>query len=121
MQFSVSACSDTGRKRAANEDFYALEEKLGLFVVADGLGGHVAGRRASELGVGVFVETVGSDSGGHAPEVLRHAFACAGEAIFMAAQADAELRGMGTTAVCTCCVPAGCMRLRLITRSLASA
>ena len=99
MQLSVSACSDTGRKRAANEDFYALEEKLGLFVVADGLGGHVAGRRAAELGVGVFVETVGSDPEGHASEILRQGFACAGEAIFQAAQADVELRGMGTTLV----------------------
>ncbi len=99
MKFSVSACSDTGRKRAANEDFYALEEKLGLFAVADGLGGHVAGRRASELAVGVFVETVGSDPRGLAPALLRQAFARAGEAIFNAAQADVELRGMGTTLV----------------------
>jgi protein phosphatase len=97
MRFFVSACTDTGRKRAANEDFYALEEKLGLFVVADGLGGHVGGRHASELGVGVFVETVGTDPEGHAPEVLRHAFARAGEAIFEAARNDAALCGMGTT------------------------
>lgn len=99
MRFSVSACTDTGRKRTANEDFYALEEKLGLFVVADGLGGHVAGRRASELAVGVFVETVGSVPDGHAPEVLRTAFARAGEAIFEAARADSSLSGMGTTLV----------------------
>jgi protein phosphatase len=97
MRFSVSACTDVGRKRAANEDSYALEEKLGLFAVADGLGGHVAGRRASELGVGVFVETVGSDPNGHAPGVLRRAFARAGAAIFDAARVDVALRGMGTT------------------------
>jgi protein phosphatase len=97
MRFSVSACTDVGRKRSANEDYYALEEKLGLFVVGDGLGGHVAGRRASELGVEVFVETVGSDPVGHAPGVLRRAFARAGEAILDAARADASLRGMGTT------------------------
>ncbi len=97
MRFSVSACTDVGRKRAANEDSYALCEKLGLFAVADGLGGHVAGRRASELGVGTFVETVGSDPNGHAPGVLRTAFARAGWAIFEAARIDAGLRGMGTT------------------------
>jgi serine/threonine protein phosphatase PrpC len=97
MRFSVSACTDVGRKRAANEDFYALEEKLGLFVVADGLGGHVAGRRASELGVGAFVETVSSDPTGHAPQVLRTGFAHAGEAILEAARVDVALRGMGTT------------------------
>ncbi|MEX2209146.1 MAG: protein phosphatase 2C domain-containing protein [Myxococcota bacterium] len=97
MKFSFSACTDVGRKRAANEDFYALEEKLGLFVVADGLGGHVAGRRASELGVGVFVETLSSDPAGQAPEVLRGGFARAGEAILEASRVDVALRGMGTT------------------------
>lgn len=97
MRFSVSARSDTGRKRTANEDFYALEEKLALFVVADGLGGHAAGRRAAELGVAVFVESVGIDPAGPAPEVLREAFARANAVIFELAQADAELRGMGTT------------------------
>lgn len=97
MRFSASACTDTGRKRAANEDFYALEEKLGLFVVADGLGGHAAGRRASELGVGVFVETVGRDPEGRAAEVLRHAITRASDAILDVSRADAELRGMGTT------------------------
>ena len=97
MRFSVSASTDVGLKRAANEDFYALEEKLGLFVVADGLGGHVAGRRASELGVATFVATVGEDPAGHAPAVLRRAFARAGEAILEAARVDVSLRGMGTT------------------------
>ncbi len=99
MRFSVSACTDVGRKRAANEDFYALEEKLGLFVVADGLGGHVAGRRASELGVERFVAAIGDDPAGHAPTVVRRAFARAGEAILEAARIDVALRGMGTTLV----------------------
>jgi len=97
MRISVSACTDTGRKRAANEDFYAVEEKLGLFVVADGLGGHVGGRRAAELGVGTLVDTVSRDPGGHPPEVLRDAFTCASEAILALAQSEVELRGMGTT------------------------
>ncbi len=97
MRLSISACTDTGRKRRANEDSYAVEEKLALFVVADGLGGHVAGRRASDLGVAMVVETVSADPDGPAPDVLRHAFTRANEAILESAQADAELRGMGTT------------------------
>lgn len=97
MRFEVSARSDTGRRRGANEDFFALDEKLGLFVVADGLGGHVAGRRASELGVGVFVGAVGGDPDGCAAEVLRRAFARANEVILEAADGDEKLRGMGTT------------------------
>ncbi len=97
MQWIVAAHSDPGRKRPVNEDFFATDEKLGLFVVADGLGGHVAGRRASELGVGVFVETVAA-FGDDAPlALLREAFANANSAIRDLAARDPQLRGMGTT------------------------
>jgi serine/threonine protein phosphatase PrpC len=97
MEWSVATRSDPGRKRSANEDFFAVDEKLGLFVVADGLGGHVAGRRASELGVGVFVEAVASDSDEAPVTLLRAAFADANAAIRNLAERDPQLRGMGTT------------------------
>jgi protein phosphatase len=97
VQWIVAGSSDPGRKRTVNEDFFAIDEKLGLFVVADGLGGHVAGRRASELGVGVFVETVASDGEDAPLAVLRLAFANANAAIRTLAEREAQLRGMGTT------------------------
>ncbi len=97
MEWIVAAHSDPGRKRNANEDFFAIDDKLGLFVVADGLGGHVAGRRASELGVGVFVETVAADGEDAPLAVLRSAFAHANAAIRNLAARDPQLRGMGTT------------------------
>lgn len=99
MQWSVATRSHPGRKRTVNEDFFAVDEKLGLFVVADGLGGHVAGRRASELGVGVFMETMSSpDSEDFAPlALLRQAFARANYAIRSLAEREPALRGMGTT------------------------
>lgn len=97
MRVRSAARSDTGRKRSANEDFYAVVEKLGLFVVADGLGGHVAGRRASELGVGAFVESVSGDPDAAPAEVLRRAFTRANDLIREVAEGDAQLRGMGTT------------------------
>ena len=99
MEWSVATRSHPGRKRTVNEDFFAVDEKLGLFVVADGLGGHVAGRRASELGVGVFVETVATAD----PEdtaalaLLREAFSRANDAIRSLAEREPGLRGMGTT------------------------
>ena len=52
MKLRSTGLSDVGLKREANEDFFALHESAGLFVVADGLGGHVAGRVASELAGG---------------------------------------------------------------------
>lgn len=97
MRARFAARSDTGRKRSANEDFYAVVEKLGLFVVADGLGGHVAGRRASELGVGAFVETVSAEPDAPPAELLRRAFTRANDLIREVGERDAQLRGMGTT------------------------
>jgi PPM family protein phosphatase len=97
MEWIVASRSDTGRKRTANEDFFAADEKLGLFVVGDGLGGHVAGRRASELGVGVFCETVAAEADDSPLAVLRLAFARANDAIRRLAERDPQLRGMGTT------------------------
>src|SRR5262245_54527530 len=98
MQWSVGSRSHPGVKRTVNEDFCAVDEKVGLFVVADGLGGHVAGRRASELGAGVFVETITDNLEHGAPlGLLREGFARANEAIRSLAEREPQLRGMGTT------------------------
>ena len=47
--------TDVGKKRKHNEDAYALEETEGLFIVADGMGGHAAGEVAAKI----TVETIG--------------------------------------------------------------
>ena len=47
--------TDRGKKRQGNEDSLFLEDSLGLYVVADGMGGHLAGEVASRL----VVETIG--------------------------------------------------------------
>ena len=41
--------TDTGKKRQGNEDALFLNDALGLYVVADGMGGHRAGEVASKL------------------------------------------------------------------------
>src|SRR5579862_6835858 len=43
--------SDLGRKRQSNEDAFFLDDRLGLYVVADGMGGHAAGEVASQEAV----------------------------------------------------------------------
>jgi protein phosphatase len=52
-RFKVLAAgrTDVGRRRQHNEDAFACEPELALFVVADGMGGHAAGEIASELAV----------------------------------------------------------------------
>ena len=97
VQWMVASRTHPGRKRSVNEDFFAADEKRGVFVVADGLGGHVAGRRASETGVGVFMETVLAEDDDAPVAVLREAFARANAEIRRLADRDPQLRGMGTT------------------------
>ena len=53
----------TGRIRESNEDCFALDEDLQLYVVADGMGGHNAGEVAARLAVDSIVEFIRETSG----------------------------------------------------------
>jgi PPM family protein phosphatase len=54
LQIKSSGITDVGLKREGNEDAFSVEDALGLYVVADGMGGHLAGEIASGIAVEVI-------------------------------------------------------------------
>lgn len=113
MRFVAAAKTDVGQKRQGNEDRFCLDPALGLYVVADGMGGHAAGEVASRLAVetiqewmekylsGADVAIVGpTDAAGSAEaNFLLSSIRLANRIIFDSAKDRREYAGMGTTVV----------------------
>jgi len=101
MILRAAAGSDVGRRRAANEDHYALAPDIGLYLVADGLGGHVAGQIASEMAAEAALRTIRTleGAGTSLAEKLRYAVIAANREVHETARRRRELAGMGTTLV----------------------
>ena len=51
MTLSAYGKTDVGLLRSNNEDSFFLDERSGLFIVADGMGGHAAGEVASKMAI----------------------------------------------------------------------
>jgi protein phosphatase len=90
--------SDPGCVRTNNEDYYLLAPSLGLYLVADGMGGAQAGEHASQLAAESVAEYVWK-AGKPSSDVLVQAFEEANRRVMEAANTDASLEGMGTTLV----------------------
>jgi protein phosphatase len=100
MQFKIGFATDIGRKRSQNQDNMAAEPGLGLFMVADGMGGHRGGETASALAVDIVSEVVGAAQqaeGWESQPVLVEAIKAANEEIYHQAFEQPQLAGMGTT------------------------
>jgi protein phosphatase len=110
---SWAVSSDPGLRRTSNEDSSCTCPGTGLFVVADGMGGHVAGEVASRIAVqaieAFIEETAGADKNRTWPfpfdptlsldaNRLKAAFRLANRRIASAIADSQELRGMATTA-----------------------
>ena len=90
------ASTHVGQIRQGNEDSYVAIE--GLYVVADGMGGHSAGEVASDIAVKTLAEIYTSTKPGmKTPEQVAEAIATANTAIFLESLDDSEKAGMGTT------------------------
>jgi protein phosphatase len=105
------AATDIGRKRKTNEDAFHRNDALGLYIVADGMGGYSAGEVASAEAVesiygmvhrerdriDQFVETPNQSTARHVKRLLESAVQSACYMIFGLAEMDPEAQGMGTT------------------------
>ena len=102
FRIQAACVTDTGLVRASNQDSVFCDDKLGLFMVADGMGGHAGGETASKLCIETVVSEIESSlSTSHLeelPKVLRSSFNTASEIIFDEASNNSSLKGMGTTA-----------------------
>jgi serine/threonine protein phosphatase PrpC len=110
---AFGVATDTGSKRASNEDAHALKPELALFAVADGMGGHRAGEVAARIAIEEVVSALGSPPAIRAVEryvaqaglesrrkvlsVLRRAVELANARIRREALENPDYSGMGTT------------------------
>ena len=101
MHVTCAARTDVGLVRSGNEDKYLMLADRGLFILADGMGGHAAGEVASEMAVRITSHEIGSLLGlsdEEASDRVRAAIRTANRAIFQRTLSEQDKRGMGTTA-----------------------
>ncbi len=106
----VAGLTDVGLVRTSNEDSFGYDERLGIFVVCDGMGGHAAGEVASRIAVdtvlGYFREREPAvrqdaylDDAPLGARLLAEAVKQANDAILEYAEVHKNTSGMGTTLV----------------------
>jgi protein phosphatase len=108
VHFTCAARTDIGIVRSGNEDNYLMLADRGIFIVADGMGGHAAGEVASEMAVRITSSKIGSVRGLNDEQVgerVSEAIRAANDAIFERTLAEHDKRGMGTTATVLVLMP----------------
>ena len=111
-KITILGLTDTGLVREKNEDAIGFDSKLGLVVLADGMGGHRGGEIASGLTVDKIIDTVQQnlpaiEAGQTDPDsglslestCIQKAVETANRLVFETAEDNPELKGMGSTVV----------------------
>ncbi len=113
LRIEVAGQTDVGRKRSHNEDNFAVMPELGLYIVADGMGGHASGEVASKMAIDTLQEFFAATaddpertwpykmdrSKGYEENRLITGVKLCNLRIFEQARANPRQRGMGTTVV----------------------
>ena len=113
FDLEASGATDVGMKRRLNEDVFVVDSDAGMYLVADGMGGHAAGEVASRVATDEILRAFKegpSDADETWPEhwdsdlsatanLIVDAIVAGHHRVTMAMNKDADLKGMGTTVV----------------------
>ncbi len=102
--------TDIGQVRRGNQDYVGLRPRVGLFTVADGIGGHAAGEIASRIAIECVCHAIEHPHEVWPPDcpprsrhpsgvLLEEALQIAHRRVLLAADQDPSCKGMGTTFV----------------------
>ncbi|MCU0302846.1 MAG: Stp1/IreP family PP2C-type Ser/Thr phosphatase [Thermoanaerobaculales bacterium] len=105
--------TDVGRKRQLNEDVFVVDEEIGVYLVADGMGGHAAGEVASRLAADEILSAFSGRTSltqetwpehwdmtrSATANLLVDAILAGHDRVTNAVNRDQNLKGMGTTVV----------------------
>src|SRR5580700_9708505 len=92
------ALTDPGKVRSSNQDSFRIVPELGLYLLADGMGGARGGERASLMAVEAVAENLGRSPHRDAAALL-DAVEEANQRVLSESMRDPRLEGMGTTLV----------------------
>ena len=121
MKITAAGLSDVGLKRESNEDSLAMDNSAKLYIVADGMGGHLAGEVASKVAVQIIQKNVNNWINKNSPvteifdfpdmtlsqrgNYLSSGIKLANRVIYEMSQEYTEYKGMGTTIVILAIMP----------------